>query len=89
MYHLSVKELPEVFSHMFRRNSQIHTYPTRQSDAYHLPRTRTTFAKKTIMFTGPKYWNDLPMEITHSPSLYVFKRKLKLLLFNQYTVQPV
>ena len=87
MYQLSNKDLPEVFQIMFTRNRLIHSYPTRQSDAYHLPRTRTIFAKKTIMFTGPKFWNDLPVEITQSQSLFIFKRKLKQLLLNEYIVQ--
>ena len=67
MFQLSNNELPDVFLHMFRRNRAIHDYPTRQRDAYHLPRTRTLFAKKTIIFTGPRYWNDLPEEITDRP----------------------
>ena len=84
MYQLSANKLPDVFSHMFRRNSLIHNYPTRQSGAYHLPRTRTMFAKKTIMFTGPRYWNDLPPQITSSSSLYSLKCKLKEFLLNGY-----
>ena len=46
MYNLSVGELPDVLLHMFRRNSVVHNYPTRQRDAFPLPRTRTIFAKK-------------------------------------------
>ena len=46
-----------------------------QSDAFHLPRTRTVFAKKTIMFTGPRYWNELPPEITSCVSINSFKCK--------------
>ena len=87
MYQLSTNELPEVFTHMFRKNSLIHNYPTRQSGAYHLPRTRTMFAKKTIMFTGPRYWNDLPTRIVSSSSLYSFKRNLKDFLLNGYLVE--
>ena len=45
MYNLSAGELPDVFLHMFRRNNVVHNYPTRQRDAFHLPRiyTRTIF----------------------------------------------
>ena len=43
MYNLSAGELPDVFLHMFRRNSVVHNYPTRQRDAFHLPRTLTIF----------------------------------------------
>ena len=87
MFQLSNNELPDVFLHMFRRNRAIHDYPTRQRDAYHLPRTRTLFAKRTIMFTGPRYWNDLPEEISHCLSLFSFKRKFKEFLLNEYNLQ--
>ena len=83
MYYLSIQELPENFLHMFQRNRTVHSYPTRLSGAFHLPRTRTLFAQKTIMFTGPKFWNDLPIEITRSQYLFTFKRKLKMLLLNE------
>lgn len=85
MYKLSNNELPESFMIIFKKNNYFHTYPTRQSGSFHLPRTRTLFAQKTILFSGPKFWNDLPNEITTSPSLRVFKRKLKLLLLLKYS----
>ena len=65
MYNLSAGELPDVFLHMFRRNSVVHNYPTRQRDAFHLPRTRTIFDFFFFFFfTGPRYWNELPSEIS-------------------------
>ena len=85
MHKLSTNELPEVFLQMFTRNNSVHNYPTRQHDAYHLPRTRTIFAQKTIMFTGPKYWNDLPQDVSGCVSLYPFKRKLRMHLLNSYS----
>ena len=85
MYQLSANELPNVFLHMFRRHCIIHNYPTRQRDAYHLPRTRTIFAKKTIMFTGPKFWNELPNDIALCCTISSFKRKLKQHLLSGYT----
>ena len=84
MYKFSSNNLPDIFLEMFIRNNSVHNYPTRQRDAYHLPRTRTIFAKKTIMYTGPKYWNDLPSEVTSSLTLSSFKYKLKQLILNSY-----
>ena len=84
MYKLLINELPEAFMTMFKKNNEIHTYPTRQRDSFHLPSTRTVFAQKQIIFTGPRFWNDLPNEIMISPSLYVFKRRVKLLLLQKY-----
>ena len=84
MYKLSTKDLPDVFLPMFRRNNEIHTYPTRQRQSFHLPRTRTVFAQKTITYNGPRFWNDLPNELIVSPSFRIFKRKLKTFLLGRY-----
>ena len=84
MYKLSKNDLPDIFLHMFKRNYSIHNYPTRQRDDYHLPRTRTIFAKKTIMYAGPKYWNDLPIELAGCLSLSTFKYKLRHNSLNNY-----
>ena len=53
MYELSKDNLPDVCVPLFQRNDTIHSYPTRQSNHFHLPRTRTVYANKTIIFTGP------------------------------------
>ena len=84
MFQLSKDELPGIFACMFQRNNLIHTYPTRQKDSYHLPRTRTLFAQRSIAFEGPRFWNDLPHEVVQSTSLNIFKRKLKTMLLNSY-----
>ena len=84
MYKLSTNDLPGVFSTLFMRNEDFHSYPTRQSHSYHLPRTRTVFAQKTIKYNGPKFWNELPSEVITSPSLHVFKNKLKCFLLQKY-----
>ena len=84
MYKLSTNDLPGVFSTLFVRNEYFHSYPTRQSHSYHLPRTRTVFAQKTIKYNGPKFWNELPSEVITSPSLHVFKNKLKCFLLQKY-----
>ena len=84
MFQLSKDELPDIFASMFQRNNLIHTYPTRLSASYHLPRTRTLLAQRTIAFEGPRFWNDLPHDMVHSASLNIFKRKLKAMLINSY-----
>ena len=77
MYKLNAKELPHAFIEMFTKNSSIHNYPTRQSNRFHLPLTRTLLAHKTVSFYGPQYWNSLSRDIISSPSLNCFKSKLK------------
>ena len=87
MHQLSVGEIPVEIAELFDKNSTIHSYPTRQSTLFHLPRTRTLFAQKTVIYTGPKLWIDLPKVIIESTSLYTFKRKLKCHLLKKYLTQ--
>ena len=35
-----------------------------------------------FQFAGPKEWNNLPLLIRESPSIYIFKSRLKAYLFN-------
>ena len=51
---LNTKQLPLPFNDMFVRNDSIHSYLSRQASSFHLPLNRTSFAKKTFVFTGPK-----------------------------------
>ena len=37
-----------------------------------------------MTYTGPKFWNSLPIDVTCSVSVSVFKRKLKLHLLSNY-----
>ena len=84
MYDLQNGTLPNALVQMFRKNNQIHSYNTRQATALHIPRVRTAFALNTLAFTGPKFWNSLPVDVTRSVNVSVFKRKLKLLLLSNY-----
>ena len=45
---------------------------------YHLPLVRlSSLKKKSIFYSGPKFWNYLPAFIKMSPSLNIFKARLK------------
>ena len=84
MYDFENGTLPNALVQLFRKNSQIHSYNTRQASALHIPRVRTAFALNTLACTGPKFWNSLPIDVTRSISISVFKRKLKLYLLSNY-----
>ena len=84
MFKLNRNDLPDIFQDMFLKNSSVHHYPTRQTDSYHLPLTRTLFAHRTLTFTGPNFWNSLKNEYKDAPSLNTFKRKLKKFLLSKY-----
>ncbi|XP_030840267.1 uncharacterized protein LOC115923526 [Strongylocentrotus purpuratus] len=84
MYELNAGLLPVALAGIFKKNNQVHNYSTRQAQAYHLPLVRTQFALTTLGSTGPRFWNSLEPRIAQSVSIYVFKRKLKLLYLSRY-----
>ena len=84
MYNYNSNILPHVFDTMFPKNQSFHSYPTRQSNEFHLPLLRTVFAKNTFIYKGPQFWNSLSNNIKEAPSLNSFKNRLKLYLLKSY-----
>ena len=83
MYDFENGTLPNTLVQLLRKNSQSHSYNTRQAAALHIPRVKTAFALNTLACTGSKFWNSLPIDVTISVSLFL-KRKLKLHLLSNY-----
>ena len=84
MFQEHKRELPAAFNNIFTMNNEVHQYPTRQTNQYHLPRTRTALTQNTFIFTAPKFWNTLPIDIRDTNTFCLFKYKLKKLLIKQY-----
>ena len=42
---------------------------------------KTSYGKRTLGYTAPRLWNNLPLEIRSAPSVDMFKQKLKTFLF--------
>ena len=47
---------------------------------------RTSFAKRTILFQGPKIWNNLPRNITIISSIAIFNELLNMIFL--HTIKP-
>ena len=43
----------------------------------HVPRTWTVYGSRAFSVAAPTLWNSLPADITNSPSLTVFRNRLK------------
>ena len=86
MYKNTNDLLPKNFKTMFLKNRSFHQHSTRQSEEYHLPLLRTSFAKNTFIYDGPKLWNSFTDSLKNAPSLYTFKKRLKIFLFLKYKV---
>ena len=84
MFRFTHGRLPHAFNNMFLRNQNIHRYPTRQANDFHLPLMRTARAQSTFIFEGPKFWNSLSNDITSCPSLNTFRDELKKFLLKSY-----
>jgi len=48
-----------------------------------VPRSRTGFGDRSFEVAAPILWNSLPPTIKNSPSVQIFKKKLKTYLFQQ------
>ena len=80
MYQFKKEQLPCIFYEMFKVNAQVHTHNTRGSQNFHLPSVKTTLSQKSISYSGPLLWNQLPKDIGKCSSLHSFKFKLKTYL---------
>ena len=80
MYQFKKEQLPCIFHEMFKVNAQVHTHNTRGSQNFHLPSFKTTMSQKSISYSGPMLWNQLPKDIGKCSSLHSFKSKLKTYL---------
>lgn len=84
MFRLQNGHLPSYFLPLFNMNKDIHSYPTRQTDKFHLRNPKTALASKSIRHTGPDVWNSLPTEIRNLKSIYSFRKAVKTMLLCKY-----
>ena len=84
MYKLENKILPYIFYDMFKKNQSFHNYPTRHSNEYHLPLTRTILTHSIFTSAGPTFWNTLENSIKSASTITSFKAKLKTFLLSSY-----
>jgi len=87
MYQYHFNKLPShIIDHEnFLTNKDVHTYNTRSSNDYHIDPTNTQLAENTLRIQGALLWNSLHSSIKQSPSLPIFKHRLKDHLLATYT----
>ena len=73
MYRQNSNLLPISFSSMFRRNNDVHTYPTRQAANIHLCNPRTALAHKSVRHNGPDVWNSLSTDTRNLLTIHSLK----------------
>ena len=65
-------------------NTPVHSYQTRNQHKLRIPGHRLTLFTHSLMYLGPKTWNDVPLCIKNSNSLSSFKVKYKKYLLSFY-----
>jgi len=77
MYKLSNGMLPEVLNRLYKKNSEIHSYNTRNCNLLRIP-------KGTLNFTNvsARLWNTIILNINVNTSFSTFKHSLKIYLLN-------
>jgi hypothetical protein len=87
MYRYNRELLPRhLINSLFNTNINSNTYyDTRQSADIRVPKTATMLATNTLNTQGAIIWNTLNSTIKKSPSMTIFKKKLKTHILGQYT----
>ena len=80
MFRFVKGSLPDIFSDLFKRNSEIVGRRTRQFYNLYIPKCRTTMYKNTIKYQGVQEWNAIQGIIDHFCSYYHFKTTVKIFL---------
>ena len=72
--------IPESFTSLFVCNNAIHSYNTRQSLLFHVPKARTDYMKRAISNRGVHIWNYLCSKLSTDCSYLSFKQSIKRFL---------
>ena len=81
MYQVYHKKTLKVFLSMFKFNSDVHGYETRQASHFHLPQPNKKLRKSSLCYRGAIIWNSIvSCEISTDVSKGVFAKNLKKLI---------
>ena len=84
MYKCMNNLAPAYLTCLFKKRSSIHQHNTRNSNNFDIPKCGTAKAQNSFSYRVVSIWNSLPREILNSPSVSVFKRKLKSYYFERW-----
>lgn len=66
-----------------KRDNGHHLRSSVSNQLLNIPSVRTDFAARAFRVAAPSIWNSLPLTVLSSPSLSVFKSRLKTFLFSR------
>ena len=71
-------------SNKYNQISSCHNYNTRNQNDLVFANQRLALTQHSIHFVAPRNWNQIPVDIKISETLYQFKRKYKYFLLSSY-----
>ena len=84
MYRYCNNKLPSVFDSMFSRIYNVHSYQTRNNVNFVIPYCRTDLRKRSVLYNGPYYYNNLITYTCGSYSIGSFKKILRSTIIEKY-----
>ena len=84
VYKASRNVLPSVLQVRYRKTFEVHSYSTRNCTNIYQNKAKSTMKNMCPSIKGVTLFNELPADIANSPSLEVFKNKLKKYLIKTY-----
>ena len=83
IYKITNELCPDSLKGRFLTRLQLSNYPLRNSLDIDVPRQNLEFSKRSFRYSGAKVWNEIPLNIRTSPTIYTFKKKLKDFLLSR------
>ena len=87
MFNCSVGNAPQYLTELLTVKVSKRTLRSSESSVgcFEIPyNKKKTFSDKSFSTIGPKLWNELPLNLRQSESVYTFKKHLKTHLFRDY-----
>ena len=81
MWQVNNKEIPRNISKLFHVKDGI--FGSENNIKYHIPSVNLNLIKKSVLFQGPKFWNEIPIDIRNKKSLVSFKSSYRKYLSPQ------
>ena len=84
MHSYMQNDLPSPIIELFTRNTEIHSYSTRQKLNPHIQTRKTSKAAKSLLHYGPLVWSNLPNQIKTVTVKNTFVKKCKKYMLERY-----
>ena len=82
VYKIFNKLCPEHLWNKYHQRSHYSRYNTRFCKNIQIPKYNLEYAKKGFSYSALKTWNELPLSIRELPTLFHFKKQLKMYLMS-------